>query len=116
MTAELAKIISINIKTARSILKYSQAELAERSNLSTSYLAMIELGKRSPSLASLEALAKALQLEVFELLMPPDQILPKASATTLYNLQTQLEKNMRDAIKNVLSYGELDSPEEENEH
>lgn len=48
------------LNICRSAKKLSLSELAERAGLSQSYLSMIEAGKRKPTLASLEKVAKAL--------------------------------------------------------
>lgn len=48
------------LKVCRSAKKLSLEALAERVGLSQSYLSMIESGKREPTLASIEKIAKAL--------------------------------------------------------
>lgn len=50
------------LKLCRFAKKHSLEELAERAGLSPSYLSMIESGKREPTLASVEKLAKALEV------------------------------------------------------
>lgn len=47
----------------------SQEELAHRANLNRTYISLLELGKRSPSLNTMVALATALKIKPSELLI-----------------------------------------------
>jgi len=60
--------IGDNIKKYRKAQKITQKELAERSNISRSYLADVENGRYNPSLEVLEAIAQALNIPTSELL------------------------------------------------
>lgn len=44
---------------------YSQEKLGEKSGLSTHYISDIEQGKYSPSIPTIESLAKALEIEPY---------------------------------------------------
>jgi transcriptional regulator with XRE-family HTH domain len=57
----------LNIKKRRRSLGLSQAKLAERVNTAPTYIAMIELEKRSPSFEMLERIAGALNIDPPEL-------------------------------------------------
>jgi transcriptional regulator with XRE-family HTH domain len=63
----LKKLLAFNMKERRRILDISQAALAERVNTSTHYIAMIELGRKTPSLSMIERIAAALQIDSPEL-------------------------------------------------
>ena len=56
-----------NIKNLRSHRLYSQAELAEKANISIIYLSNIERGKKFPKPAILSQIAESLDVEVYEL-------------------------------------------------
>jgi len=65
----LRHILALNIKERRHFLGLSQEKLAEKVNTAPTYIAMIELEKRSPSLEMLERIAGALNID------PPDLFL-----------------------------------------
>lgn len=50
------------LKVARAVSGLQQKELAERAGLDASYLSLIEMGKRKPSLSVITKLSKALSL------------------------------------------------------
>lgn len=52
-------------RDARYLRNISQMELAKRAGMSAENLCEIEMGRRSPTLASIEKLEKALNAEVF---------------------------------------------------
>ena len=69
---DLKKILSQNIRNARGILHISQAKLAESAGLSVSHIVDIEYCKTWVSDKTLCNIAKALNLEAYELLMPEE--------------------------------------------
>ncbi len=64
----LLKQIGERVREHRALLGLTQAELAERSNLNTSYIGQIERGLREPSFKALWKIAGALNLSLSELL------------------------------------------------
>jgi transcriptional regulator with XRE-family HTH domain len=72
---ELLKVLSGNIKLYRGRRKWTQAELAEKINISINFLSDIETGKKWASPITLVKLAEAFNIKVYELLKPLD-ILP----------------------------------------
>ncbi len=52
----------------------TQADLAQKTKLSLSYVARLEQGRHDPPLSTLAKLAKALKVSVAELLKKPDRI------------------------------------------
>ena len=58
------KLIGRRIKEARSQKQMSQAELAEQTDMSASYISLIETGKKKASLESLVRIANALSVTV----------------------------------------------------
>ena len=58
----LTDVFRKNIKYYRFMKDYSQEKLGEKSGLSTHYISDIEQGKYSPSIPTIESLAKALEI------------------------------------------------------
>ena len=64
---DLRRILASNMKIHRKSLGISQAKLAEMTGVSDNYIALIESGKRFPSIKMLERIAKSLQKDTLEL-------------------------------------------------
>ncbi len=64
----LAEKIGNNIKIFRKKLRLTQFELSIQADIAENYLQSIEVGRRKPSLDMLEKIAKALKVELYELL------------------------------------------------
>jgi transcriptional regulator with XRE-family HTH domain len=79
---DLKYILSINIKKYRRYRKLSQAELAEKVDISIPFLSDIENGKKWVSPYTLRKIANALNIEAYELLKP-EKIMPDDSANIL---------------------------------
>lgn len=60
--------IGMRIKALREKRKLSQEALAERAGITRGYLARLETGRHEPTLTMLGKLAKALKVEIGELL------------------------------------------------
>ena len=74
----LRQVLALNMKEKRRILGFSQAKLAEKVNTAPTYIAMIELEKKFPSVEMLERIAGALHMDTTELFsaksIPADSI------------------------------------------
>jgi transcriptional regulator with XRE-family HTH domain len=64
---DLRRLLASNMKFYRKKLGISQAKLAERADITDNYIALIETGKRFPSVHILERIAKVLQKDTPEL-------------------------------------------------
>jgi transcriptional regulator with XRE-family HTH domain len=64
---DLRKVLAFNMKQNRKRLGLSQAKLAELVNVSNNHITLIETGRRFPSIAMLELLAAALEIDILEL-------------------------------------------------
>ena len=64
---DLRQVLASNMRLYRKNLGISQAKLAEMSNITDNYVALIETGKRFPSVNMLERIAKALKRDTLEL-------------------------------------------------
>jgi len=73
---ELRGIFSANIKRHRQYHNLSQAELAEKLDISVNFLCNIENGNRWMSLQTLVKFASALNIEPYELFKPAEALPP----------------------------------------
>lgn len=71
---EIQKILLSNIKKYRSLLNYSQFDLAELCDVSTSYISEIETGKKFPSAKTLGKIVKALEVRPYKLFLDTSDI------------------------------------------
>ena len=71
---ELLKVLSGNIKLYRERYNLTQAELAEKINISINFLSDIETGKKWASPITLVKLADIFDINVYELLKPIDAV------------------------------------------
>ena len=97
--ATLQQQIGSRIKELRQLKGYTQAELAELTDISTNYIGYIERGERTVSLQTLERLAHILRLEVsaFFLFRPQgadDEAKPP-------NRQSQLTVKLATFLQNI---------------
>jgi len=63
----IREVLAANLKENRRKLGMTQEELAEKANVSTHYIAMIEICKKYPKPDMLEQIAKALGIEPYKL-------------------------------------------------
>ena len=74
----LRHIFGRNLKSYRHKKGYTQAKLAEMTDISTNYVSQLELGQHSVDFDILERLCKCLEIEAFQLfLKPKDENLPR---------------------------------------
>ena len=84
------------MKTQRQILRITQAQLAERVNTSTNYIALIESKKKFPSPEMLERVAAALEIDAPALFSI--KFYPSQDAGTLATLQEQILSDLSEVI------------------
>jgi transcriptional regulator with XRE-family HTH domain len=99
-TRDLRKILSQNIKTAREALHLIQTKLAESADISVPYMADIEHCKTWVSDKTLINIAKALNMEAYQLLIPEPGRKDDAQSKTLQEIAAII-----DAKKKILRKG-----------
>jgi transcriptional regulator with XRE-family HTH domain len=70
----IRKLLKENMKRHRDNLDWNQDDLAEESGLSTGYIKKIETGRQWPQPASLNAIAKALNISVDQLFIDHEKV------------------------------------------
>ena len=96
----LRAILSQNIRRFRGYRKLSQADLAEKVNISIPFLSDIENGKKWLSPSTLVKMADALSIEVYELLKP-ENIIPDNAVNILEKYTADIYKTFVDALNNI---------------
>ena len=100
--ANIREILAKNMRENRQKLGITQSELAERANISTNFVAMIELMHKFPAPETLEHIAAALGLETHELFstpVSPESTLKKLRQEILNDLDNAIEKAVDKAIE-----------------
>jgi len=95
----LRHVLALNMKKKRSTLGLSQAKLAEKINTAPTYIAMIELEKKFPSVEMLERIASALLMDTIELFSVkplPENSLKKLHKSVLLDFEKVIEKKLRE--------------------
>ncbi|MDR2491709.1 MAG: helix-turn-helix transcriptional regulator [Spirochaetaceae bacterium] len=68
-TPSIKEILAKNLRENRRKCGFSQEKLAEKTGISTQYLAMIEIARKFPTSEVLERLAGAMNIKVYELFL-----------------------------------------------
>jgi transcriptional regulator with XRE-family HTH domain len=97
----IKEVLARNLKLNRLKLGLTQEKLAERADISTHYLAMVELAKKFPSAGMLERLAAALEVEPAELFYIPslaENALERLEAVVAANIDQVVAEAVERAV------------------
>ena len=100
---ELRAIVKTNIRRYRDYRKWTQAEFAEKLDISINFLSDIENGKKWISPASMVKFASVLNIEPFELFKPVEAPLP-ALSTLFSRYNDEVVQAVSSALKQIYSY------------
>ena len=96
-TSKIQDIFAKNLREIRRKCGFTQVELAEKADISTNYLAMVEIARYIPRVEIIERLANAMNVEIYELF-----IIPLSPVNELKNknetIATDLEKIVIKAV------------------
>ena len=101
----LRQLLAFNLKQKRCELGVTQSKLAEKADVSTQYIAMIEIGRKFPSLEMLERLAAALEIDILDFFSPPPfsaENLKKLQKTILTSLEKEITKSINKAVQKTV--------------
>lgn len=100
--AQLQNIFTRNLRNLRRQCGLTQAELAEKVNVSTHHIGMIEMSRNYPTLELVERIANALNVEIYELFI--DTIYPdKALIRLRQEIRGDMEQLLDDFLEKALS-------------
>jgi transcriptional regulator with XRE-family HTH domain len=98
----IREILAKNMKLNRRKIGLTQATLAEKADITTQYIAMIEVCKKFPTPEILERIAKALEIETYQLFSADPTI--EAALERLYQtVAGNIEQIVAEAIQKVLA-------------
>ena len=99
--ANIRETLAKNLKECRQKLGITQSELAEQANISTNFIAMIELKHKFPAPETLDRIAAALGIESHELFTvqtTPENAIEKLHQAILSDLDRAIEEAVDKAI------------------
>jgi transcriptional regulator with XRE-family HTH domain len=102
--ANIKEILAANLRENRRKKGLTQEKLAEMADMSLRYLATLELGNNFPSGEMIEKLAKALDIQAFQLFYPsstPEGALLHLEQTIVANIEKELEQFRQDIIQEI---------------
>ena len=92
-----------NIKENRKRCGISQAKLAEKANISTQYIAMIEVSRKFPTPEVLDRIANAFEIDTHELFVvkpSPEERLDRIYDYFITNIEKVVSEAVEKAIEN----------------
>lgn len=99
---KIREILAKNMKIHRQKLGITQPELAERANISTNFIGMIEQKRKFPAPEMLERIAVALEIETFELFTTSAS--PQAELRKLHReILEDLDRNISEAVSRAIN-------------
>jgi len=98
--AEIRGILSTNLKRYRNYRGFSQAELAEKLDISIPFLSDVENGRKWISPNTLVKFASALNIEPYELFKPENTLSPEI-ATALDNWSNDIVEAVAETVKKI---------------
>jgi transcriptional regulator with XRE-family HTH domain len=102
MMANIRDIFVKNLKANRKKCGLSQEKLAEKAEVSTHHIAMIELSRNFPAIDLIERLAGALGIEVHRLFVDPDSFEGKPDCDQ-QALMTGIRQTVDEAVENAFA-------------
>jgi len=94
----LRHVLALNMRERRRVLGFSQEKLAEKADTATTYITMIEMEKKFPSVKMLERIATALSIDTTELFSVkplPEDALKNLRRAVLLDLDEAIEKRLK---------------------
>ena len=97
----IKEVLAKNLKMNRLKLGLTQEKLADKADISTHYLAMVELARKFPSANMLERLAAALEIDAHELFVMPsatEGALERLHESIVANIEQVVARTVKEAI------------------
>lgn len=99
MASDVRDLIRDNIKFYRGLRGLTQQALAERCEVSTTYIGELEIARKYPSLQLLETMAAVLGIEVWQLFIPPVKRGAELGELLAEDLQASIYRAVQDTFR-----------------
>lgn len=100
---EIIKIYADNIRRERNNKKVTQSVMAEKIGITEKYWSDIETGRKPSSLDTLVAIANALEIEPYELLLPENKAITYDTRRTKIVMK-QLKDNFSEMVDTISNF------------
>ncbi|MDR2021364.1 MAG: helix-turn-helix transcriptional regulator [Treponema sp.] len=98
----LREIFAYNLKEKRRKCGFTQAQLAEKVDVSTHHIGMLEIARNYPTLELVERLAGVLDVEIYELFVDP--LSSREELKRLYQIvANDIERVVGEAVQKVFA-------------
>ncbi|MDR3312648.1 MAG: helix-turn-helix domain-containing protein [Spirochaetaceae bacterium] len=98
---EFKALLGRNVKFLRAHCQFSQADLADKAQISITYLSNIERGNTFPKARTLLNLAKNLQVDVYELFKP--EIVPEEHKDVVGRLTEAIRTRVNQTLDQIFA-------------
>jgi len=105
----LRSVLAFNMKAQRQVFGITQAQLAEKVNTSTNYIALIESEKKFPTPKMLERIAAALEIDAPALFSTKSY--PISETGTFAELQEKILNDLSEVISHRFKKFERENPQ-----
>ena len=98
----LGSVFIKNLKENRKKCGFTQAQLAEKVNVTPHYIGMLEMGRNFPATDLIERIAKALNIEMYELFVEdnsPAKELEKLRQDIIIEIKKTITETVIDAVR-----------------
>ena len=99
--ASLRDILAYNLKENRKKRGISQAKLAKKANITTQYIAMIEVSRKFPTPEMLDRIARVLEIDAYELFVvkpSPENAMERLHDTLVSNIERVVSEAVEKAL------------------
>ena len=94
----IREIFATNLRENRRKCGLTQAKLAEKCNVSTHYVALIEMARNIPKVDIIERFAKILNIEIYQLFLTPNSYTHENNT-----LNQNIIDNIKEIVKEAVS-------------
>ena len=94
----IREVFARNLRESRRKRGLTQANLAEKTNVSTHYVALIEMARNIPKVDVIERFANALNVEIYELFLEPH-----SQAAEINETRQSIINDLKDIVEEAVT-------------